>query len=216
MLGKIRSLTRRASGTPSLLLFLFLARAPSPLSAQSEPPIILSVGSQALTVPWYLGPVTSGFNPAFMVGTDHTMKSGENWRFFLTMNLGFFRNQWWMTGVSLEPEIGVGRILPGGFEANVALGLGYLHYFWRRKSLELKDGRYVESTNWGNPSVVLPLSVTLGYRGASDHPLSVSPFVSARWAVQGLFLNELPAMTHLFLLGGVRIDRGRASSSEGR
>jgi hypothetical protein len=34
----------------------------------------------------------------------------------------------------------------------------------------------------------------------------VSPFITARWGIQGLFLKEVPVMTHLQLLGGVRIE----------
>jgi hypothetical protein len=152
--------------------------------------------------------VNDRFNPAFLVGTDHTMKSGDHWRFFYGVNIGFFQHRWWMTGLSLEPELGIGRTLPGGLHADLRLGLGYMHYFWRRETLELEDGRYVEAKDWGRPSLILPLSMTLGYRGNPDTPVSVQPFVSARWGVQGLFLDEVPVMTHLLLLGGFRIERG--------
>jgi hypothetical protein len=121
-----------------------------------------------------------------------------------------------MTGVSFEPEIGIGRKLPGGLHADLRLGLGYMHYFWRRKTLELEGGRYVEATDFGRPSLIVPLSATLGYRGRSASPLRVAPFVSARWGVQGLFLDEVPAMTHLFLLAGVRFERGRGTPASGR
>jgi len=63
---------------------------------------------------------------------------------------------------------------------------------------------------------MVPLSVVLGYRGSSARPLPVAPFVSAQWAVQGLFLDEAPAMPHLLLLLGVRIDPERATPTEGR
>jgi hypothetical protein len=98
---------------------------------------------------------------------------------YYAVNLGFFRHHWWMTGVSLEPEVGISRTLPGGFHADLRLGLGYMHYFWRRKILVHEDGRYGEATNWGKPSVIMPLSVTVGYRGSSDRPVSVAPFVSS-------------------------------------
>jgi len=160
--------------------------------------------------------VNDRFNPAFLVGTDHTMRSGDHWRFFYGVNVGFFQHHWWMTGLSLEPELGIGRSLPGGLHADLRLGLGYMHYFWRRETLELEDGCYEKATDWGKPSLILPLSLTLGYRGDPDNPVSVQPFVSARWGVQGLFLDEVPAMTHLFLLGGVRIERGGDTPDGGR
>jgi len=177
--------------------------------AQSSFPISVSAGTHALTFPWYLAPVNDRLNPAAMVGTDRSLRTGERWSLTLGMNVGFFQDHWWMTGVSLEPELRVGRMLPGGVKTDVGLGIGYLHCFWRRQTLALEDGRYVESTSWGRPSVIVPLSLTVAYRGDSSHPVSVSPFVTARWAVQGLFLDEIPAATHLFLLGGVRIGRGR-------
>lgn len=199
----------------SLLLSLGFSPAP-PAAAQSGTPVVLSMGTHSLTTPWYLGPVADRINPAFMVGTDRSIRTRDKWRFFYALNLGFFRHHWWMTGLSLEPELGIGRSIPGGFQADLRLGLGYLHYFWRRETLELKDGRYVKAADWGHPSLIVPLSLTLQYRGDSTDPLSVSPFVSARWAGQGLFLDEVPAMTHLFLFGGVRIERGQHGSPEGR
>ena len=180
----------------------------APVAAQSELPITIAAGAHALTVPWYPGPVADRFNPAFQMGTDRTWKSGDRWRLYYGVSLGFFRHHWWMTGVSIVPELGIGRPLPGGLHADVSLGLGYMHYFWRRKTMELKDGKYVEARNWGKPSALLPLSVTLGYWGDSDQPVKVAPFLSARWAAQGMFLDEVPAMTHFSLLGGVRIERG--------
>jgi hypothetical protein len=201
---------------PLVLLLLTLGVDPPTAAAQSASPVVLAVGTHAMTVPWYVGPVTRRLNPAFMVGTDRSIRSGDSWRFFYGVSLGLFRHHWWMTGVSIEPELGIGRSIPGGFQADFRLGLGYMHYFWRRETLKLRDGQYVEATDWGTPSVILPLSASLGYRGDSGHPLSVSPFVSARWAVQGLFLDEVPAMTHLFLLGGVRIRRDRSNPPQGR
>jgi hypothetical protein len=179
-----------------------------PAEAQADLPVSIAAGTHALTVPWYPDPVANRFNPAFQVGTDRTWKAGNHWRLYYGVSLGFFRHHWWMTGVSIVPELGVGRRLPAGFRADVSLGLGYMHYFWRRKTLELKNGKYVEARNWGKPSAVLPLSVTLGHRGGSDQPVKITPFVSTRWAAQGMFLDEVPAMTHFSLLGGVRIERG--------
>lgn len=201
-----------------LLVFLFtlLGFSVQPGATQTGSPVVLSMGTHALTVPWYPGPISNGFNPAFMVGTDHSIRSGDHWSFFYAVNVGFFRNQWWMTGISLEPELGIGRSLAGGFHADLRLGLGYMHYFWRRKTLEFNEGRYEESRSWGKPSLILPLSATLGYRGDSGDPLSVSPFVTARWGVQGMFLSEVPAMTHFLLLGGVRIERGQNDTGGGR
>ena len=121
-----------------------------------------------------------------MVGTDRTIRSNEHWRFYYQLNLGFFRHRWWTGGISLEPELGIGRSLGGGFQADLRIGLGYMHYFWRRESLELKEGEYVEATDWGKPSLILPLSLTLGYPGPTDDPLSVSPFITGRWGVAAL------------------------------
>ena len=196
-----------------LSLLVLMGGGPPPASAQDDFPVVLSAGAHALTAPWYLSPVGSGFNPAFMVGTDHAIRSGNRWHFFYGVSLGFFRHRWWMTGVSLEPEIGVGHTSSGGFHADLRLGLGYMHYFWRRQTLELKNGEYVTVTDWGRPSLILPLSATLGYRGDTADPLSVSPFVAARWGVQGLFMEEVSVMTHFMLLGGVRIERGRDDTS---
>jgi len=186
-----------------------------PLAGQTDIPITVAVGTQSLTVPWHTSPVTYRFNPAAYVSTDGVLKSGDSWRLFFAVNVGFFRHYWWMTGVSLEPEIGVGRSLPGGFYTDMRFGIGYLHYFWRRERLELHDGSYEPAADWGSPSFLIPVSATLGYRGDLDDPLPVSPFISVRWAVQGLLHSELPVATHLFLLGGLRIERKTAGVGGG-
>jgi len=209
-----RSLIRWASFVVGSTIMMGVVDA-APAVAQSRFPVSVSVGTHALTLPWYLSPVDDRLNPAVMVGTDRSLRTGGRWSLTLGMSVGFFQDHWWMTGVSFEPELRVGRGLPGGMKADLGLGIGYLHYFWRRKTLALQDGRYVESTSWGRPSVIVPLSLTVAYRGDSSRPVSVSPFLSARWAVQGLFLEEIPAATHLFLMGGVRLARGRDAGPAG-
>jgi len=216
----VRQFVRPVPGLRIFLLFLLLPcygliLGPTPVVAQSNSPVIVSIGTHALTTPWYLGPISTGLNPAVFLGTDHTVNSGKNWRFFSTINLGFFRHRWWMTGASLEPEVGISRTFADGFHTDLKVGLGYMHYFWRRKSLELKDGEYVEAGSWGRPSINLPLSLTLGYRGHPEDPLTVAPFVTGRWGIQGLFLDEVPVMTHFFLLGGVRIHEGKELQAGG-
>lgn len=184
--------------------------------AQLRYPVSVSFGSHSLTVPWHPGPVTNRFNPVFVVGTDRTLKTGEHTRLYAAANLGFFQHYWWVTGLYITTEMGVGYALPVGFHTDLRLGVGYLHYFWRRQILMLEDGRYVEATNWGKPSLMIPLSIMLGYRGNHDHPLRFAPFVSAQWAAQALFTDEIPVMTHFFLAVGVRIDLGRPTSTTGR
>ncbi len=201
---------------PTLLLIQLCVLGAARAAAQSDSHITISGGIHALTVPWYPGPMTNRFNPAAMVGIDRNLRSSDHWRFFYAVNLGFFRHHWWMTGVSIEPDIGIGRMLAGGFRADLRVGLGYLHFFWRRKTLELEGGRYGESRDWGRPSVILPLSLSLGYPGKADHPSSVSPFITARWGVQALFLEEVPALTHLQFLAGVRVDTKSEASERGR
>ena len=188
--------------------FLLLVHPPSPASAQWNDGMSWAVGTHALTVPWYPQPLADRYNPAVMAGVDRSWKSRENWRLYYSVSLNFFRHHWWMTGISVEPEIGFSRRLPGGLYAQMGLGLGYLHYFWRRKTMEQKEGRYVQTTDLGRPSLILPLSLTLGYQGSLRDPVSIAPFLTARWGAQALFQDEIPIMTHLRLMGGIRFSRG--------
>jgi hypothetical protein len=55
----------------------------------------------------------------------------------------------------------------------------------------------------------------VGYSGTREDPAKVQPFLTARWGVQGLFQTELPIMTHLRFMGGVRIERGRKDPNGG-
>jgi len=206
-------MNRRVRSIP--FLFLFLLHPPSTAVAQWDDGISLAAGTHALTVPWYPGPVAGRFNPAVLVGVDHTWKPRGNWRVYYSVNLSFFQHHWWMTGISVEPVIGISRELAGGVYVQTGLGAGYLHYFWRRKTMELKDGGWVQATDLGRPSLVLPLSLTLGYRGSRDNPVSMAPFLTARWGAQVLFQDEIPVMTHLQLMGGIRIRRGGSRQGGG-
>lgn len=206
---------RRCVLSLTLIIVLRVGHA-TPVAAQSRFPVNLSMGTHSLTVPWHLDPVTNRFNPVFVVGTDRTVKTSGRVRWYGTANLGFFQHYWWMTGVFLSTEFGFGYALPIGFHTDLRLGVGYLHYFWRRETLVLKDGEYVQATDWGRPSVMVPLSVILGYRGNPDYPLPVAPFVSLQWAVQAPFTDEAPAMTHFFLALGVRIDLGQKIPADER
>lgn len=199
----------------ALLLPLWVGDA-TPLAAHERFPIVVSGGAHSLTVPWHPGPVAKRLNPILVVGSDRTLKPGRRTRLYQTANVGFFQHYWWMTGLFLDTELGVGWALPLGFQGDLRAGVGYLHYFWRRKTLELKDGKYVRATDWGRPSIFIPMSVVLGYRGSPAHPLAASPFFSVQWAIQAPFIEETPAMTHFLLLVGVRIDRGNATRAEGR
>jgi hypothetical protein len=190
-----------------LILSLCVADTTS-LAAQSRFPLIVSGGTHTLTVPWHLSPVTNRLNPALIVGTERMLKSGRYIQLYHTANLGFFQHYWWMTGVFLNTELGVRQALPLGFYADMRIGLGDMHYFWRRKTLELRDGRYVQATNWGKPSLMVPLSVVLGYRGSSTRPHTVVPFISMQWVIQALFADEVPVMTHHLILAGVRMSTG--------
>jgi hypothetical protein len=154
-------------------------------------------------------------NPAVLVGTERTLRPGMRLRLYHTLNLGFFQHYWWMTGIFLDAELGISHRLPLGIQADARLGAGYMHFFWRRPTWKLEDGVYVKATDWGRPSLMFPLSLLLGYRGTSDHPLTVAPFLSAQWAVQVPFIEESPAMTHLFLTLGVRIHVGELLSRDG-
>ncbi len=204
-----RSRQGRAVTVVFLATALAFALAHDTARAQAGRGFTVAAGAHALTVPWYPGPVVDRFNPAVMAGWDRDWRSSEHWRLYWAVNLGFFRHHWWMTGLSVEPEVGVSRSVPGGFHTDLSLGLGYLHYFWRRPTMELEDGRYVEATDFGRPSLLVPVSMTVGYRGAAENPAQVQPFLTARWGVQGLFQPEVAVMTHLRFMGGVRIEGAR-------
>lgn len=199
-----------------LFLLLLLWVPPQRAQAQTESSFTVAVGAHALTVPWHLRALSSHLNPAAMVGMDRNWKSGTSGRLFYALELGFIRHRWWMTGISVEPEVGIGLALPGGFTSDLRLGLGYMHWFWRRKTFELQDEGWAEPSNLGRPSLTLPLSFSLGYTGDSSDPLPVSPFLMVRWSLQGMFLEETPAMTHMQLLGGVRVHPGTRKPKGGR
>ena len=199
-----------------VLVLIFCAGSGRRLAAQTEFPLVISGGMHALTFPWHLGPATKHISPAFMVGTERTLKSGGRFRLYQTANLGFFQHHWWISGAFLNTELGGSCRLFLGFHVDLRLGVGYMHCFHRRKILKLKDGKYVQSTDWGVPSLMAPLSLELGYRGQSGRPLFFAPFVSLQFAFQALFRDKVPGLPHMFILVGVRIPLGQILSGRGR
>lgn len=199
-----------------IFLLFFCLLDPSPGAALTRYPINVSAGTHGSTVPWHPGPVVSRFNPSFAAGIERTLRTGNRFRYFHTVNVGAFQHYWWMTGVFADVELGTRFGFPGGFFADAKLGIGYLHYFWRRTTLKLEDGRYVETRDWGKPSLMVPLSLVLGYDGDLRRPPAVAPFVSVKWAVQAPFTDETPATTHFVLAAGVRLIPGRNSTVDGR
>ncbi len=131
----VRRMTARLARAALFAAIYLAAVLPGPRSSSAAGlplPITVSAGTQSLTVPWYLAPVDSRWNPAFTVGTDRPLRSGDRTFLYNTANLGFFQHYWWMTGLFINTEVGAGYKRPGGFHADLKLGLGYLHYFWRR------------------------------------------------------------------------------------
>ncbi len=195
---------------PWFTLGLFCAAGVRPVVCQSGTHVNVAVGAHALTVPWHPSPLNSGYNPAAEVGTDWPRRPWGPWQSFFALSLRGFQHRWWMTGLSLTPEVGLGRRLAGGLHADVRVGLGYMHFFWRRTTWRAEGGRFQKVPRLGRASVALPLTLSLGYRGSDRRPIQIQPYASVRWTIQGIFLKGIPAMTHLELLGGLRINRGRA------
>jgi hypothetical protein len=189
-----------------LIPFFYAASISADESPESrEYPLVISVGAHTLSVPWYPGPITENLNPAISGGTEYTLKNYGNLRLYQTANLGFFQHYWWMSGVYVNSEFGTGFTFGYGIHTDLRLGAGYLHYYFRRDTLEFRDGKYVNSTDWGRPSLMVPVSLILGYRGAGVNPDVISPFVSMQWALQGIFREETPALSHLIFSFGARI-----------
>jgi hypothetical protein len=198
----------------AVILQLWLA-GPAYAEGGSWPPLAISSGTHSLTVPWHTGPVAKRLNPALFAGTERVLRRGRHLTLIQTANLGFFQNYWWMNGITADTELGIRRWLPLGLDVDLRVGAGYMHYFWRRQTLVLEGGRYVKARDWGRPSLVIPMSLVLGYSGNGANRLSMSPFICARWAVQALFKEEIPVMTHFILSAGLRMDWGGRSTPSG-
>jgi hypothetical protein len=177
----------------------------------SGPPSILFeayAGTHALSVPWYLDPVNDRFNPAIIFGAQRTLRPAGFARLLGSVDLGFFQSYWWMTAVFANCAFGMERSIAWGLVADLRLGLGYMHFFWRRKTLAFRDGKYVSARDWGHSSLLVPLSTSLGYEGTGARPWRVSPFLRLQWAVQTPVTEEAAVMTHLFFFVGTRIRWG--------
>lgn len=194
----------------SLLVFLL----PSGVLAQSEAveskrslPLVLAVGTHALSFPLYNKPLTYRFNPVAMLGTEFTHTASSHLRLTQPLNLGFFQHEFVESGVFLNTDLALSYLTSFGLHADLLLGAGYLHAFSRRDVFELKDGQPSEVTDWGQPSVMLSLAGALGYEVQTRRSLSVSPFIQYRWFVQtpSPYHALTPALSHVLLTAGAKI-----------
>jgi hypothetical protein len=190
---------------PLTVMLIFFLCSVSFAFNKSRISYTFSMGTQALTVPWYLDPIFKRLNPAFSTGAEYPVKKWKSISIYETVNAGFLQHYWWMTALYLDTDCGARFAFPFGFCSDINAGLGYMHYFFRRKTMELRNGEYIQAPDWGKPSIILPLSIGLGYIGKPGHALSVAPFLSMKWIVQGTFLEEIPAMTHILLSAGIRM-----------
>ncbi|MGH7454162.1 MAG: hypothetical protein ACRENG_22605 [bacterium] len=182
------------------------AIAQSDSSKTKEPlPLVVSVGTHTLSFPWYNKPLTYRFNPGLVIGTEFTHKKWKHFRFSQPVNLGFFQHEYIESGLFVNTDLGFSYVTGFGLHADFLLGAGYLHTFSRRKLFELKNGEYVEATDWGRPAFMFSLAGALGYQFKSNRRLSFSPFIQYRWFAQTPFADEIPVITHLLLSVGTKI-----------
>lgn len=188
-----------------IIMAAFFAGTDASAFTASRVSFTVTMGTQALTIPWYVNPLFKRVNPAFSVGAAYPLKRWKYIDLYQSVNTGFLQHYWWMSALYLDTESGTRFTAPFGFYADVNAGLGYMHYFLRRETMVLKNGSYVREPDRGMPSIIVPMSLSLGYSGKPDQQPLFAPFLSIRWILQGMFLEEIPAMSHMLLMAGVRI-----------
>ena len=110
------------------------------------------------------------FHPGAMIGTEWKLNQHPRNDVFLTANLGGYHHRLLSSGIFLSSELGFRYRSSIGLFAQASVGAGYLHAFYPGEVYEFDDTeqRFQKATNTGRSSLLIPVSLGLGYKLGSD------------------------------------------------
>ncbi len=143
-------------------------------------PLELTIGNHSVTTPFrklFRTPI----HPAVAFGTELTIWRTDPHHIFSPIKLGFFWNKYSTHGGYLTAGMAYRYLFDFGLFADAGFELGYLHTVRPIKKLQFKDGMYQKQTEFGKPSLMTTMFLSLGY--------DFYPLLQARWAV---FMRYMP------------------------
>lgn len=166
---------------------------------QTDFPIKVGISNEATAIP-YTRFFTNPIHPTIQVGTEYFYSSGPHHDFYQTGNLGYIFHNYLYQGIYLNTGVGYDYIFKFGLKLKSNFELGYLHTFSTQDEYQLKDGAYVNGTDWGNARLMPTLSLGFGYVFKKENAITSEIFLLYKsWVEYPYSPGFIPIMTHINL-----------------
>ena len=182
-----------------ILISFLIGVCPIYLYCQSNFPVKVGFGNEATAVP-YSRLVTTPVHPTFQIGTEYYYNHREHHDFYQTANIGYIFHNYLYQGIYLNTGIGYDYIFDFGLKLKSIFELGYLQTFSTQDEYQLKNGEFVNGTDWGNARLMPALSIGFGYIIKKENiPSSEISLLYKSWAEFPYSPGFIPVMTHINL-----------------
>lgn len=179
-----------------IILFL-IGLFPIYIYSQSNYPVKVALSNEATAIP-YTQLFTTPVHPTFQIGTEYYYNHGAHHDFYQTANIGYIFHNYLYQGIYLNTGVGYDYIFDFGLKLKSTFELGYLHTFTTQDEYQLKNGEYVNGTDWGNARLMPMLSLGFGYIFKKGNIPSSEIFLLYKsWVEYPYSPGFIPVMTHI-------------------
>ncbi|MFD1141926.1 hypothetical protein ACFQ4C_12435 [Larkinella insperata] len=191
----------------NLLLYLLTSLLPvtaQPGSSAERPkrdwPLVVSLQFQSVSMPFR--DLKSTFsNIGISLGTEVAYNRRGN--LLQQVQVGFFRNANAGNGLFIHTQAAY-RPRFGPVYTEVKAGLGYQLAFHPNTTLRFRNGEWQPANQVGKGMLLVPVGVSLGYRGLKTRP-TFEPFVSYQFFVLQGYNPDVPLLPNQLIQVGSRI-----------
>jgi hypothetical protein len=147
---------------------------------------------------------TKEFHPGLEIGTGFIWKSRAKHDWFQDFKLGYSYHRFVQHSITLYSEIGYRYKFLKTFNAEAALGAGYLHAISAEKVFVLQsDGTYKKKNSLGRPQAMASFSIGLSQKITAS---GINVFLNYQQRLQFPFIKSyVPLLPENILKAGVRI-----------
>ena len=126
-------------------------------------PISITMMNESLSLPFVSSPIQSRYNPAFIIGTEYTLKKRNKYDFHLSGNLGYYYHKDWESSFFTEIRFGYQYNI-NRFSISSELGIGYAHLFSPKPIYKFKDGQFQSVKDKGRPAFLSSFSIISSFK----------------------------------------------------
>jgi hypothetical protein len=147
---------------------------------------------------------TKEFHPGFELGTGFNWKTKAKHDWFQEFKLGYSYHRFVQHSITLYSEFGYRYKFFKTFNAEAALGAGYLHAISAERVFVLQsDGTYKKKPNLGRPQAMASFSIGLSKKISAS---GTTLFLNYQQRLQFPFIKSyVPLLPENILMAGMRI-----------